>query len=131
MKYSATLIGIAAAVATGGLLSSAAAGADEPRAVLHFADHSGIKDWRPTKADGADALLIEGRNGDWFRATFWAPCPEIRFAPAVAFVPDSLGNLDETTSIMVEGKSCNFRTFERTGDPDEQGPPEGGTRVED
>jgi hypothetical protein len=121
MKNSATLIGIASVAIGAGLLATPAA-ADEQRAVLRFADMNGIKDWRPTKADGADAILIEGRNGTWYRATFWAPCPEVRFAPTVAFVTDTLGNLDRFTSILGEGRRCDFRTFERTEDPNhEQG----------
>jgi hypothetical protein len=122
MKYSATLIGITA-VATAAGLATLAAADDEERAVLHFADMNGIKDWRPTKADGADAILIEGRNDMWYRATFRAPCPEVRFAPSVSFVTDSLGNLDRFTSILVEGKRCDFKTFERTGDPDHEPSP--------
>jgi hypothetical protein len=118
MKYS-TLMSIGAVLFAAAALPAGAA--EEERAVLHFADMNGIKDWRPTKGpEGTDAILIEGRNGNWFRATFFAPCPEVKFAPAISFVTDTLGNLDEFTSIMVEGKRCDFKTFERTGDPDEQ-----------
>jgi hypothetical protein len=97
-----------------------AAAADEDDAVLHFADMNGVRDWRPDPAADDEAILIQGRNGDWFRATFSAPCPELKFAHAVAFVTDTLGNLDRFTSIIVGGERCHFRTFERTGDPDER-----------
>jgi hypothetical protein len=121
MKHSATLI-VIAAVATGAFAQSSRAAAEE-QAVLRFADLNGIKDWRPDKSTDADAILIEGRNGDWYRATFSAPCPEVRFAPGVAFETDPLGNLDRFTSIIVEGRRCSFKTFERTADPEEKQEP--------
>jgi hypothetical protein len=118
MKHSAALI-VIAVVAAGAFARSSWAD-DEDQAVLHFAGLNGIKDWRPDESADADAILIEGRNGDWYRATFYAPCPEARYSPGVAFVTDTFGNLDRFTSIMVEGRRCNFKTFERTGDPDEE-----------
>jgi hypothetical protein len=130
MKHSTTLISIGAVLLV--LVAMPAGAAEEERAVLHFADMNGVKDWRPTKGpDGEDAILIEGRNGNWYRATFFAACPEVKFAPAVSFVTDTLGNLDEFTSIMVEGRRCDFKTFERTGDPDERADSESEARGRD
>ena len=87
------------------------------RAELDFADLGGIENWRA--AEDGDALLIEGRNDQWYRATFWGPCPEINFAQTLGFVTSRpTGNLDRFSSILVDGVRCNFRTFERTSPPD-------------
>jgi hypothetical protein len=116
MNRSTTLIAVAtaalAATPAGGL--TAAAGSQQ--AVIHFADLTGVRDWRPV-ADSSDAMLIHGRNGKWYRATFWAPCPEIRFVQTVAFVTDTLGDLDRFTSIIADGTRCYFKTFEQTSEP--------------
>ncbi|MBN1238963.1 MAG: hypothetical protein JXB36_10700 [Gammaproteobacteria bacterium] len=94
--------------------------AQSDRAVIHFADLNGsIRNWR---ADTDEAILIEGANRQWYRAEFFAPCVGLRFATTVAFVTDSLGNLDRFSSILVEGERCWFKTFERTNDP-QAGPP--------
>lgn len=93
--------------------------AEEPplaeRAVLHFADIGGIRTWRN---DGRDALLIEGRNGQWYRATFFGACHELPFASAIYFVTDTTGDLDKFSSVIVRGERCYFKTFQRTDDPD-------------
>lgn len=90
-------------------------------AVLHFADlDGGIQDWRPDTSGSVDAILVEGRNGNWYRATFWAPCPEINYVPDVAFVTDTLGDLDRFTSIIADGDRCHFKTFEQTDAPSDR-----------
>lgn len=86
-----------------------------PGASLHFADLGGIRNWR---ADGDEALLIEGRRGQWFRATFFSPCPDVRFANTIAFVTDTTGDLDKFSSIIARGRRCYFDSFERVPDPD-------------
>ncbi len=87
-----------------------------PGAVVHFADLGGIRNWR---ADGNDAILIEGRRGQWYRATFFSPCPEVRFATTIAFVTDATGSLDKFSSIIARGDRCYFRDLERVAPPDD------------
>lgn len=87
----------------------------QERAVIHFADLGGIKDWRPGPDD---SLFIEGRNGNWFRATFFGSCYEVKFANAIGFVTDPTGDLDKFSSILVDGRRCWFRTLERTTKPE-------------
>lgn len=84
------------------------------RAVLRFADLGGIQDWRATD-DGA--LLVEGVNGNWYRATFWGPCYELRFTDTIAFVTNPPGDLDKFSSILADGNRCWFRTFEKVEKP--------------
>jgi hypothetical protein len=58
-----------AALAAAVLLAAGFVSADN-RAVIRFADLGGIEDWR---ADGDDAILIEGRNDRWYRAISSVP----------------------------------------------------------
>lgn len=84
------------------------------RAVIHFADLGGIKDWR---AVDRETLYIEGRNKRWFKATFMGPCTGIMFIDAIAFVTGPSGDLDKFCSIFVDGRRCHFRTFEPVDGP--------------
>jgi hypothetical protein len=118
MVRSTTLMLVAAGVAAMSYAGRLPAASASEHAVMHFADLNGIRDWRPDEDGQSDAILIEGLNGQWYRATFWSSCPEINFVPGVAFVTDTLGNLDRFTSIIADGHRCYFRTFQRTSDPD-------------
>ncbi len=106
-----------AASCAGGAVANAAG---DP-AVLHFADlNGGVRDWRPDTSGKTDAILVQGRNDQWYRATFWAACPEVNYVPRVAFVTDALGDLDRFTSIIADGHRCHFKTFEQTEAPNDQ-----------
>lgn len=83
----------------------------QERAVIHFADLGGIKNWR---AVGDDTLEIEGRNGDWYQVELWSHCYGLRSANSIAFVTEPNGDLDRFSSIYVgRGERCQFKTFER------------------
>lgn len=86
---------------------------EEARAAIHFADLGGVENW---KADGSTAILIEGRNHRWYRATFFGPCPSLRFASTIGFVTEPSGDLDRFSSILVDGERCWFKTFDRVAD---------------
>jgi|SaaInl5LU_22_DNA_1037371.scaffolds.fasta_scaffold07980_4 hypothetical protein len=81
------------------------------RAVIHFADLGGIKNWR---AVDDRTLEIEGRNGDWYRAELWSHCIGLRSANEIAFISEPNGDLDRFSSIYVgRGERCQFRTFKK------------------
>lgn len=82
----------------------------DQRAVLHFADAGGIRDW---KALGDRQLLIEGTNRRWFLATFRHRCLGLRTTDAVGFVTGVAGDLSRFDSILVRDRRCYFQTFER------------------
>ena len=114
--YPKRLCNAAAACLLGAVMAfgGSMADAQSSRAVLHFADLGGIRNWQ---ADGSDALFIESVHGDWYRATFWAPCVDLPFAIAIAFVTEPNGNLERFSSILVDGERCSFRTFEHATEP--------------
>lgn len=87
-----------------------------PSAVLRFADLGGIRNWR--SVDNGKAVLIEGRRGQWYKATFFSPCTSLPFATTIAFATDTTGDLDKFSSILTRDERCYFRSFERVPDPD-------------
>lgn len=77
-------------------------------ATIPFADLGGIEDWR---AVGTEGILIEARNGKWYKATFFAPCINLSHSIAVGFVTDPGGSVDRFSSIIVEGERCHFKSL--------------------
>ena len=108
-KHAGLLLLVALALTTAGTTAA------QDRAVIRFADYGGIENWRAGR-DGS--LLIEARNGNWYRATFHGSCHDLKFAQRIGFVTDVVGNLDKFSSILVDGRRCWFRTFEQVPDPD-------------
>ncbi len=101
--------------------------ADVPanRAVIHFADYGGIRNWR---ADDDKVLFIEARNDKWYKATFFGPCWGLRSAVQIGFVSDMGSSIDRYGSIVVRRpgggtEECHFRSFEELpGPPPEKQP---------
>jgi hypothetical protein len=95
-------------------LSGAAHGEEPPttsKAEIPFADLGGIRNWR---AEGNRAIDIESARGEWFHATFAAPCDGLQFRDTVAFVTAGPNVLDRFGSVIVRGgERCYFETFER------------------
>jgi hypothetical protein len=84
------------------------------RVAIPFAELGNIKGWH---AENSEELYVENLHGQWFRITFWSPCNQLPFAIGIAFVTDSIGSLDKYSSILVNGESCWFRTFEKSAEP--------------
>lgn len=113
------LLGVGAATVTA--QETAAPPADVPanRAVIHFADYGGIRNWR---ADDDKVLYIEARNDKWYKATFFGPCWGLRSAVQIGFVSDLGSSVDRYGSIVVRRPGsgtveCHFRTFEELPGP--------------
>lgn len=98
-----------------GLLAVAGSAAADRAASIPFADLGNISNWR---ADGHEAMLIESQRGNWYRATFFAPCYELPFAESVGFVTEPGGRLDKFSSVVVAGQRCWFRDFEQVPAPE-------------
>jgi hypothetical protein len=110
-RYAGFLV-VAACVS--GMLIHQSSAAAEPHTVISFADIGGINSWKPGPND---TLLIEGRKGQWYRASFWGPCSSLRFSEAIAFVTEPTGELDKYSSILADGERCWFRTFDKISPP--------------
>lgn len=116
MKLKQTVAGLALVAALASAAAPAlAAGREQTHAqsqrpaTIFAADLGGIRNWR---ADGRDALLIESTHDRWYRATFFGPCSELRFADRIGFVTSPAGELDRFSSILVGRHECQFRTFD-------------------
>ncbi len=84
------------------------------RAVIRFVDIGSISDWH---AESTDELFVQNLNKQWYRITFSPPCQQLPFAVGISFEPDSLGNLDNDSSIVVEGERCYFQSIEESVAP--------------
>ncbi|MBI1251192.1 MAG: hypothetical protein GC189_06955 [Alphaproteobacteria bacterium] len=89
--------------------------AQAEQASIPFADFGGIRDWR---AGPENSLLIEGRTGHWYRATFFQNCTGLRFADVLAIDQGPGNRVDRFSSVIVDGRRCNFRTLVEIPDPD-------------
>jgi hypothetical protein len=112
-------IALAAATPAGATTGAADDGVPPNRAVIHFVDYGGIRNWR---ADNDQSLLIEAENGNWYKATFFGPCIGLRFANTIGFVSDASGSVDKFSSIVVRepahmAMECHFREFSQLPGP--------------
>ena len=98
------------------MLSGKVAAAEEQHehASIHFVNYHGIRDWQ---ADGQNSLFVQDNRKQWYRATFWTPCFDLPFAVGIGFMPGSMDELDEWSSVVVRGERCMFKTFEKSGPP--------------
>jgi len=88
--------------------------AKHPRDYIFAVNHGGIRSWRP---DGRDGLLVEGRRGEWYRATFFGYCDDLRFHTHIGFVASPGDRLDKWSAIKVDGMKCQFKSFEPVAAP--------------
>jgi hypothetical protein len=100
-------------VAPVGCASSGAHERGDANASIPFLNHDGVRDWQ---VESPYAMRIESATGQWYRATFYGACPELRFRNSVGFVTDSTHRLDRFSSVIAGGQRCWFRTFERVPD---------------
>ena len=97
--------------------------AHDSRASIPFADLRGqIRNWR---AQGRDALLVQGAGGQWYRAEFMSPCTGLPFSEPIGFVLDGTRRVDRFGSIIVRSagsmtEECRFKSFQAIPDPDEK-----------
>jgi hypothetical protein len=72
-----------------------------------------VHDWT-RRQDGS--LLIQATNDKFYHATFRGACPWLDTATSIAF-KSNIGNLDKFSSILVEGNTCLFNSFDEVADP--------------
>ncbi|HLG86729.1 MAG TPA: DUF6491 family protein [Alphaproteobacteria bacterium] len=83
--------------------------ASEP-ASIPFVEFGNIYDWA---GDGTRGIYIESSNGQWYYATFIAPCIQLPFAETIGFKTIPPLPLDKFDSIIVRGEQCSFATLDR------------------
>lgn len=99
-------------------LGMTATAADPPgskdQARIAFADMGGIRNWR---AEDRDTLLVQSRQGQWYRAEMFSSCGGLPFANAIGFVFEPDGSFDRFSSIVVDGRECKIKSLVKSDDP--------------
>lgn len=112
-----------AAVAGGAVLLAGATAFANPapaertlgvEASIPFANTTGIRNFR---ADGDDALWIEGQRGEWYRAELFGPCIGLNHSLRVGFVTRGTNTLDRFGQVLVEGSKCQISSLVTSAPP--------------
>jgi hypothetical protein len=91
-------------------------GAEPEQARIPFADSHGIRNWRAE--DGEEAILIEGRGGQWYRAEFMRRCIGLNFSNAVGFETRGAGSFDRFSVVRTRDDRCHVQSLYEIPDPD-------------
>ena len=86
----------------------------KPWVTIPFVNYGNIYDWR---AVDHKAILIASSRKQWYKATFFSPCWNLDNALAVGFVTNPPGTLDKFSSIIVDGRQCQFKSLEKIPAP--------------
>jgi hypothetical protein len=89
-----------------------------PDASIPFVGFGAIRSWN-VRDDGS--LVMTSETGRTYRATFMGACPELKFAgPTLALKTGPVDRADRFSSIIVNGRTCNFATLDEVIDPKSQ-----------
>ena len=98
-------------VAADGIGKPAAA----PEVAIPFANRGGIRDWNAVDDKG---IWIQSVRGQWYYATFFAPCTGIQFETAVRFLPGATGTLDKGSALLSRQTGrCRFASLMASDTP--------------
>jgi hypothetical protein len=106
---------LAAAVAAPSLAAPAATAPIEAReASIPFVNLRGIRDFRP---DGRDAVYLQDRARNWYRAELAGPCYALPWANAIGVDTRGGNSLDRFGTLIVEGERCPVLSLIRSEAP--------------
>ena len=109
-----TALMLAAALAALPVDASAAPATIGQEARIAFANNLNIRDFR---ADGRNAVYIQDRSRNWYRATFTTPCRELPFARSIGVDTRRDRSLDRYSTLIVSGNRCQLNSFVRVAAP--------------
>ncbi len=92
-------LGVAGAPA---LAQDAPARVVQQEARIPFANHGGIRDWRPGEDDRT--IYVQSRARDWYKATLMSKAFGLPFALAVGFDAGPVGTFDRFSNVLIEGQ---------------------------
>ena len=92
-----------------------AASQDQPKeASIPFADMGSIDNFDPVDEY---TIYVQDVHQRWYKASLIGPCTDLPFATAVAFDVRGTQTLDQFSSVIVNGRSCAFKSFVESGPP--------------
>jgi hypothetical protein len=85
-----------------------------PQAQIAFANHGGIRNWQA--ADNQTIYFQDGQR-NWYKATLFAPAPDLPFAIGLGIDTRPMGTLDKWSAVYVGGMRYPFSSFEKVSGP--------------
>lgn len=90
---------------------------DQPKSsVVHVGN---ILEW---KAPDDLSLYVKDNKSQWYRASFFGPCPGLSQTKSPQFAPELSGYLDHSSSVFVDGERCPFKSFKTSSPPQADNP---------
>ncbi|TFI58340.1 hypothetical protein E2493_10155 [Sphingomonas parva] len=87
------------------------------QASIPFVNLRGIRDFR---AEGRDAVYLQDRARNWYRAELAGPCYGLPFAHAIGVDTRGGNGLDRFGSLIVEGNRCPVLSLIRSAAPEKR-----------
>ena len=104
----------AAAVAAAPLAAPAGAAPGAREASIPFVNLRGIRDFR---ADGRDAVYLQDRARNWYRAELAGPCYGLPWAHAIGVDTRGGNSLDRFGTLIVDRERCQVLSLVRSPAP--------------
>lgn len=114
MQRLAIAAAIAALTVSAASAAPTPAPAKAPEASIPFVNYGGIRDWQ---AVDAETLYVQDSRRNWYRATLFAPCIDLRFAHAIGFETRGLDRFDRFSTLRVGDQRCHVRSVVRSEGP--------------
>jgi hypothetical protein len=87
----------------------------KPReASIPFVGMGSIRDWR---ADGSNALYVQGIGNRWYHATLMGPCNDLPFANTIGFDVRGTNQLDRFGTVVLRHQRCPITSLVESGPP--------------
>jgi len=88
------------------------------RDYIAFPDQGGVRDWQ---AEDSDAVYLQDRQKNWFRAELISTAPDLPFVQYIGIDAGGSGRLDKFGAIYVDGRRYPFKSFEPVAGPPKKG----------
>lgn len=106
-----------AAIAFAAAPAMATQQARQPEASIPFVNHGGIWNWA---AQGDDTIYFQDVHRQWYKATLFAPSPDLPFAFGLRLDTGPMNTLDKWSAVYIDGQRYPFQSFVKV-----DGPPQG------
>jgi len=81
---------------------------------IPLVSHQGIQNFR---ADGNEALYVEGRGKQWYRVELMGQCSGLNFATGIGVEGGATDRFDRFSTLVVDGNKCAVKSVTESEDP--------------